>query len=173
MNPQGPTCSARFKALALVALLALFWAPGLMAAPARERDLAQADHLYHELGNSMFCLCGCRERLLSCSMVNCSFKETAQRYLREQCRDADLTPDQVRAKMIERFGPGIVQVQSDSLLYPVLFAAGFGILGLFALGLWLVSARGKAAAGEAREVGGGQTPPELEARISRELDEME
>ncbi len=173
MNPQGPTCSARFKALALMALLALFWAPGLMAAPARERDLAQADHLYHELGNSMFCLCGCRERLLSCSRVNCSFKEPAQRYLREQCRDADLTPDQVRAKMIERFGPGIVQVQSDSLLYPVLFAAGFGILGLFALGLWLVSARGKAAAGEAREVGGGQAPPELEARISRELDEME
>ncbi|KAA0212753.1 hypothetical protein EDM80_09040 [bacterium] len=173
MSSRGPNCSARFTALALVTMLAFCGAPGLAAAPARERDVSEADHLYHELGNSMFCLCGCRERLLSCSMVNCSFKETAQRYLREQCRDADLTPDQVRAKMIERFGPGIVQVQSDSLLYPVLFATGFGILGLFALGLWFVSARGKAAAGEAREAGGQGGLPELEARITRELDEME
>ncbi len=163
------------KLVALVAVLvfsAVFAAP-VCAAPAKERPELEAEKLYHELGNSMFCLCGgCRERLLDCSMVNCSFKETAQRYLREECRDASLSSDQIRAHMVTRFGPAINQVQGDSLLYPVLFGTGFGILVVFGLALWFVSTRAKGPA-EPEARGEKSFAPELEARIAREVEDIE
>jgi len=142
----------------------------LQAAPVKERDPAQAEKLFHDLGSSMVCLCGCRERLLDCSMVNCDFKETAQRFLREECRDAGKTPDQIRAAMIERFGPEIVQVRQDSLLYPVLFATAFLTLGVFGGALWFFATRGKTEPPADTPKG---EDPALEQRILREMEEIE
>lgn len=154
----------------LVVLLALLWAAPLHSAPAKEREAAAAERLYRELGSSMFCKCGgCRERLLECSMVNCQFKETATRFLREECRDAEKTPDQVRAAMIERFGPEIMQVHQDSLLYPVLFGAAFLTLAVFGVALWIFGTRGRS---EEPPPAKGDDPA-LEQRILREMEEIE
>ncbi len=103
-------------------------------------------------------------------MVNCEFKETAQRFLREECRDAGKTPDQIRAAMIERFGPEIVQVRQDSLLYPVLFATAFVTLGVFGGALWFFATRGKP---EPRVEAPKGEDPALEQRILREMEEIE
>ncbi len=158
---------------ALFVLLALLLAAPISAAPVMERDPAEAEKLYHEIGSSMTCLCGCRERLLDCSMVNCSFKETGQRFLREECRDANKSPDQIRAAMIERFGPEIMQVHGDSLLYPVLFGGAFVTLALFGTALWFFATRGKTDSPSVEAAGKPPSDPSLEARILREMEEIE
>lgn len=157
--------------VALVVALWAFAAPA-QAAPAKEREAAAAEKLYRELGSSMFCKCGgCRERLLECSMVNCQFKETATRFLREECRDAEKSPDQIRAAMIERFGPEIMQVHQDSLLYPVLFGAAFLTLAVFGVALWFFGARGRSEEPPPAPPKGDD--PALEQRILREMEELE
>ena len=158
--------------LSCVLSFAFCFAAPLQAAPSREREAAEAEKLYHELGNSMFCKCGgCREKLLDCSMINCQFKETATRFLREECRDAEKTPDQIRAAMIERFGPEIMQVHQDSLLYPVLFATAFITLAVFGGVLWFFATRGRAEP-KVESAPKGEDPA-LEQRILREMEEIE
>jgi hypothetical protein len=158
---------------ALVVLVALLAAAPLCAAPAKERDPAEADALYHEIGGSMICLCGgCRERLLECSMVNCSFSGTARKFLQEECKDATRSPDQIRTDMIARFGPEIMQVHGNSLLNPVLIGVGLSVAAIFGGVLWFFSTRGKQKLRD-------ETPskpisdPSLEARIVREMEEIE
>ncbi len=171
-GPRAPWPS--FCILHFALFIALLVASPLQAAPVKERDPAEAEKLYHEIGSSMVCLCGgCREKLLECSMVNCGFAGTARQFLREECRDAERSQDQIRADMIARFGPEIVQVHGDSLLYPVLIAGALATLAVFGAALWYFALRGSTRPPlEAR----GSKPvsdPSLEARILREVEEIE
>ncbi len=171
---RGQRSEVRNVLGALFLPLILLLAAPVCAAPVKERDPAEAERLYHEIGSSMVCLCGgCREKLLECSMVNCGFAGTARQFLREECKDASRSQDQIRADMIARFGPEIVQVHGDSLLYPVLFGGAFVTLALFGIALWFFAARGKADSPPVEAAGNPPSDPSLEARILREVEEIE
>lgn len=154
------------RATLLLSLLLL--APALAAVEGRSP--AEVDRLYHEVGAQMFCVCGgCREGLLECTMTNCSTKLTQRDFLRALCADPANDAPAIRQAMVTRFTPKVLQVPDDSSLFPVLAAAGALLLLAFGTGFWYVTQRGKAAAAAAS----AEIDPDLEARIARELKELD
>ncbi|MCB9932210.1 MAG: cytochrome c-type biogenesis protein CcmH [Planctomycetes bacterium] len=149
----------------MLLLLALF-AP---AAAAQERTPDEAERLYQQVGDQLFCICGCREALLSCSHNVCSAKDEERKFLRELAGNSKLDAGEIRQAMVERFGKGVLQVPEQSNLYPVLIAAGLGLAAAFGAGFWVLTRHGskpEAAPEPAAD-------PDFEARIARELKELE
>lgn len=142
----------------------------LLAAPllAQDRTPAEADRLYQEIGNQLFCICGCRENLLTCSHNICSAKEEERKFLRQLTSNPKLDESGIKQEMVKRFGPGVLQVPEQSSLYPLLAIAAVVLIAAFGAGFWVVTRRGETPVEPKQEI-----DPELEARIANELKELE
>jgi len=145
--------------------LALLIATPLMA---QDRTPAEADRLYQEIGSQLFCICGCRENLLTCSHNICNAKDEERKFLRELAGNSKLDESAIKQEMIKRFGPGVLQVPEQSSLYPLLAIAGALLIAAFGAGFWVVTRKGGTPETPAQEI-----DPELEARIAAELKEMD
>jgi hypothetical protein len=66
-----------------------------------------------------------------------------------------------------------VQVHGDSLLYPVLFGGAFVTLALFGIALWYFATRGKTDSPAPEAGGRAPSDPALNARILREMEDIE
>lgn len=152
----------------MVAVLTVFAAP-VFGQERVERSPEQADQLYHEVGEQLFCICGCREGLLVCSHNVCTAKEQEREYLRELTSRSELGPGEIKGEMVKRFGAGVLQAPEESSLYPLLVIVTALLVGAFGVGFWVVSHKetGKAADPDATD------DPELEARIEDELKELD
>jgi hypothetical protein len=149
-------------------LILLLLIPAGLAGQAQQRTPEEAQMLYSQVGSQLFCICGCRENLLTCSMNVCSSKVEQRNFLRVLCRDASLDVTEIKDQMAVRFGPNVLQVPPRSTLYPLL---GFGLLliaGAFAFGFWGLT-RGRDPKGDPT----GGSDPQLDERIERELKELE
>lgn len=141
----------------------------LCAAPLSARSPEEADMLYHDVGDQMFCICGgCRDALLECSMNNCSSKVMQREFLRELCADEKLDAAGIKAGMVKRFGPRVLQVPEESSLFPILGVAVLLLSAAFGFGFWAVTRKGAAP----------QTAPEtptdeMDSRIERDIKELE
>jgi cytochrome c-type biogenesis protein CcmH/NrfF len=162
-RPRGAT----WRRVALYAVLCTLY---FAAAPLSARTPQEADRLYHEVGAQLFCICGCRENLLTCSMNVCSSKELERDYLRALSRDPLLDSAGIKDRMVERFGAKVLQVPPDSHIYPIIGVAVLLLAGAFGFGFWTITRRGSPAA-----VTGGPPAPrdDLDDRIERELKELE
>lgn len=154
---------------ALFVFLAIL-APSVQAAPKTVRPPAEVERLFHELGATMTCTCGCRENLLDCSHNSCPTKPEEQRFLRGLCEDAGMDVAAIRAGMAARFGEGILQAPGSSLLYPLLIVGAVVLIVAFASLVWVVRGRTPQAV---------ETPapaaddPALDARIEREIKDLD
>ncbi|MBZ0135154.1 MAG: cytochrome c-type biogenesis protein CcmH [Planctomycetes bacterium] len=148
-----------------MALALLFLAPALNA---QDRTPAEADRLYQQVGEQLFCICGCRENLLTCSHNVCSAKEEERKFLRELAGNGKFDESAIKQEMVNRFGPGVLQVPEQSSLYPLLAIAGAVLIAAFGAGFWVVTRKGERAEAPGREI-----DPELEARIADELKELD
>lgn len=157
-------------ALALV-LLALIAAAGLRAEGGRGPE--EADRLYHEVGDQLFCICGCREKLLTCSHNICESKTAERRYLRELAQDARNDAAAIKQAMVKRFGPQVLQVPEDSAIYTVLAIALAALATAFGGMFWYVAGRRRAQAEQAPAPAPVPGNVELEQRIERDLQELE
>lgn len=159
------TSGMRSGATALVALVLVFASPTLGA---QDRTPAEAERLYQQVGNQLFCICGCRENLLTCSHNVCSAKDEERKFLRELAKDPKLDEAGIKQEMVKRFGPGVLQVPEQSSLYPLLAIAGVLLITAFGTGFYVVTRRGSSTDTAKREI-----DPELEARIANELKELD
>ena len=141
------------------------------AAPlfAQDRTPAEAERLYQEVGNQLFCICGCRENLLTCSHNVCSAKDEERKFLRKLASDPKLDESGIKQAMVERFGPGVLQVPEQSSLYPLLAIAGAVLIAAFGAGFWVVTRK----TGDGGDAPKQEIDPELEARIAKELKELD
>jgi cytochrome c-type biogenesis protein CcmH/NrfF len=134
------------------------------------RSPEEADRVYHEVGEQLFCICGCREGLLVCSHNVCSAKEQEREYLRELSGRAELDNSAIKAEMVKRFGKGVLQVPEESSLYPILVVVTVLLVGAFGVGFWVVSHK---EGDDEDEQPDAPDDPELEARIEKELKELD
>lgn len=143
----------------------------LCAAPllAQDRTPAEAERLYQQVGDQLFCICGCRENLLTCSHNICSAKDEERKFLRELTANPKLDESGIKQEMVKRFGPGVLQVPEQSSLYPLLAIAGSVLIAAFGAGFYVVTRKGDKPAEPAKN----EIDPELEARIADELKELE
>ena len=74
----------------------------------------------------------------------------------------------IKQQMVDRFGKEVLQVPEQSTLYPILAVAGVVLLAAFGFGFWTITRRGDKPAAEAATI-----DPEVEARIARELKELD
>lgn len=157
------------KAAGAQALLMLVFALFASGLSAQDRTPDQAELLYQQVGDQLFCICGCREPLLSCSHNVCGAKDEERKFLRELVGDSKLDAAAIKQQMVERFGKGVMQVPEESNLYPILIGAGLLLLGAFGVAFRVLTRRGPApeAAPQPAE------DSEFEARIARELKELE
>ena len=149
---------------AMFALLVLL-AP---IAAAQDRTPDQAEKLYQQVGSQLFCTCGCRENMLTCSHNVCSSKTQQREFLAELTKDGKLDEAGVKQQMVGRFGKEVLQVPEQSNLYPILAVAGVVLIAAFGAGFWAVTRRGEKPAAEAATI-----DPEVEARIAKELKELD
>ncbi|MCC7508162.1 MAG: hypothetical protein IT464_02155 [Planctomycetes bacterium] len=151
------------KTLAPLLLLLLF------AAPLSARSPEEAEMLYHDVGDQMFCICGgCRDALLECSMNNCSAKVMQREFLRELCADEKLDAAGIKAGMVKRFGPKVLQVPEESSLFPILGVAVLLLSAAFGFGFWALTRKGVA------QQSAPDTPTdEMDSRIELDLKELE
>lgn len=110
--------------LLLLPVLSASDEPSKVSAPLPE---AQVEMRYQTVGDQLFCLCGCRDKLLECSHNVCDAKDQERAFLRELAKDPSLDQKQMKSEMVKRFGEEILLVPSDSGLY--LLVAG-GVLFL-------------------------------------------
>jgi cytochrome c-type biogenesis protein CcmH/NrfF len=164
LQAAGGRRQAAGTAKLLLAALFLF-APVLAA---QDRTPDEAEKLYQQVGSQLFCICGCRENLLTCSHNVCGAKTQEREFLRELAGDPKLDELAIKQKMVERFGKGVLQVPEESNLYPLLIVAGVALVAAFGAGLWYVTRRTPAVDPAAPTV-----DPELEARIAAELKELD
>lgn len=150
----------------LLILLLLFAAP--LAAQTRAPD--DAERLYQEVGEQLFCICGCRENLLTCSHNVCSSKDAERAFLRELVRDPKLSAGQVKQEMVKRFGPEVLQVPENSSLYPVLLISLAVLATAFGFGYWTIT-RKRTSADEPAPLPANDST--LDSRIANELKEMD
>lgn len=146
----------------LVLLLAL-------AAPlaAQWRSPEDAQRLYDDVGRQLFCTCGCRENLLSCSHNVCEAKDAERAFLRKLAADPKLDANAMRDAMVKRFGEGVLQAPRETGLYGVVGAAVVLLGAAFGVALWRLRGKEKAAPAAPAPA------DELAGRIERELKEME
>jgi cytochrome c-type biogenesis protein CcmH/NrfF len=155
----------------LLLILLLLLPAGLAAQTAErsnQRTPEEAHMLYTQVGSQLFCICGCRENLLTCSMNVCNSKVQQRRWLRELSRNAALDAAEIKEAMAEQFGPNVLQVPPRSSLYPILAIGLLLIVTAFAFGFWALT-RGRDPMGDPT----GGTDPAIDARIERELKELE
>jgi cytochrome c-type biogenesis protein CcmH/NrfF len=138
------------------------------ALSAQDRTPDDAERLYKQVGSQLFCICGCRENLLVCSHNVCGAKTQEREFLHELSKDAKLDEAAIKQQMVDRFGKEVLQVPEKSALYPILAVAGVLLLAAFGAGFWAVTRRGEKPAAEAATI-----DPEVEARIARELKELD
>ncbi len=159
--------------------LLLFALAGLAPAlPAQARTPDQADALYHEVGDQLFCICGCREKLLSCSHNVCASKTEERNFLRELAQQPQMDSVAIKAEMVKRFGPKVLQVPNDSSLYPVLAVAGLALMTAFGGMFWYVAGRRKAQQENTPAPAPAQPDSDapkdrLTERIEREMQELD
>ncbi|MCA8915597.1 MAG: cytochrome c-type biogenesis protein CcmH [Planctomycetes bacterium] len=153
----------------MLAILLLMLAAQGIAAQAQDRSPVEADRLYHEVGDQLFCICGCRENLLTCSHNTCSAKDEERAYLRELSQNSKFDAAAIKQGMAQRFGNEVLQVQQASSLYPILAFSGIVLVAAFATGFWVITRR-EAPSEEPPEV---TVDPEMEARIANELKELD
>lgn len=142
----------------------------LLAAPLSARSPEEADRLYHEIGAQLFCICGCRENLLTCSMNVCSSKVLERDLLRSLTADPNLNSAAIKDRMVERFGPQVLQVPPDSHIYPIVAVAVLLLAGAFGFGFWSITRR---STGIPPSEGTAAGRDALDDRIERELKELE
>ena len=150
----------------LVLLAVVFFAPTVFA---QDRTPAEAERMYETVGDQLFCICGCREKLLACSHNVCSAKDQERAFLHELSQNPKLDEAGMKAEMVKRFGKGVLQVPEDSSLYPLLFTIGGVLIVAFGAGFWVVTRHEKSP--DEPEAKGRD--PELEARIANELKELD
>jgi cytochrome c-type biogenesis protein CcmH/NrfF len=162
--------ASRCRSLTLGAPIVLFVLCALFAPilAAQDRTPDEAERLYKQVGSQLFCICGCRENLLVCSHNVCGAKTQEREFLHELAKDPKLDEASIKQQMVERFGAGVVQVPEQSNLYPILLIAGLALVGAFGAGFWAVTRRGVKAAAVT-----GTIDPEVEARIAKELKELD
>jgi len=148
----------------MVVMLGLLLASPLVAA----RTPDESEMLYQQIGSQLFCVCGCRENLLTCSMNVCSSKNLQRDYLRALCRDASLDVPEIKESMAARFGANVLQVPPRSSLYPLLGVSVLLLVGAFGFGFWAVT-RGRATADHPAV----PADAEMDERIRRELEDLE
>lgn len=158
----------------LLILLLLFAAPLATPLSAQTRAPDDAERMYQEVGEQLFCICGCRENLLTCSHNVCSSKDAERAFLRELVRDPKLSAGQVKQEMVKRFGPEVLQVPENSSLYPVLLISLAVLATAFGFGYWTITRKRTSA-----EESADETAPlpandsTLDSRIANELKEMD
>jgi cytochrome c-type biogenesis protein CcmH/NrfF len=156
----------------LLLIILLLVPAGLSAqdavARADNRTPEEAEMLYKQIGAGLFCICGCRENLLTCSMNVCSSKNLQRDYLRALCRDPELGVTEIKEAMAARFGANVLQVPPRSSLYPMLGLGVLLLVGAFGFGFWALT-RGRDPRAETYE--GIDT--ETLARIERDMKELE
>lgn len=172
---MGQVLSSRFGVRGLLLAALVLFAMPVLGQQRAERSPEEADHLYHEVGEQLFCICGCREGLLVCSHNVCSSKEQERAYLRELCSRAELGPSEIKSEMVKRFGNGVLQVPEESSLYPLLIALTALLVGAFGVGFWVVSHKGAAdePEGPDEDSATGSDDSGMEARIEDELKELD
>lgn len=157
----------------LLGMLVFAGAPVFAQTPER-RPPDEAERLYREVGGQLFCICGCREGLLGCTMNNCDAKQAERAYLHELSEDPSLDAVGIKSAMVERFGEKVLQVPTDSNLYTILGIAGVLLVAGFGFGFRAVTRRRADAQPEQDEKpSGGPVDPEMESRINRELKELD
>ncbi|MBX3474260.1 MAG: cytochrome c-type biogenesis protein CcmH [Planctomycetes bacterium] len=155
----------------LFALVCLM--PATLAAGGGARTPEAADRIYHEVGDQLFCICGCREKLLTCSHNVCAQKTAQRQYLRELSQNDVYDASAMKQEMVKRFGPKVLQVPEDSNIYAVL-AIGLGALATAFGGMfWYIVGRNRAQAEAATAAPAAAVPDELEQRIERDMQELE
>lgn len=151
-------------------------APALLA---QSRTPDEADRLYHEVGDQLFCICGCREKLLSCSHNVCSAKQAERTFLRELSQNPQVDAPAIKQQMAARFGQKVLQVPPESALYPVLGVSLVALVAAFGGMFWYVAGHKRAQSEAAQAESGassrrtGGPKDELEQRIDREMQGLE
>jgi len=170
-DPSSAVQSPKPRAWLLLVTLMLFAAAPLCA---QTRTPAEAERLYHEVGEQLFCTCGCREKLLSCSHNVCGPKTDQRNYLRELSQMPQHDAEAIKQQMVTRFGPKVLQVPQEDSLFTVVavgmlaLVAGFG--GMF----WYIVGRNRAKAES-----DAAAPPQpaakdaMEERIERDMQDLE
>lgn len=159
--------TAAYWLIALVLFL-----PAALAAGGGPRTPAEADRFYHEVGDQLFCTCGCREKLLSCSHNVCAAKDAQREYLRELSQNSIYDAAAMKQEMVKRFGPKVLQVPEESGLYTVLAVALAALVAGFGGMFWYVVGKGKARA-EAGTAPVATEKDALEERIERDMRDLE
>ena len=136
---------------------------------AQERSASESERLYQQVGAELFCICGCRENLLTCSHNTCSAKDAERAFLDELSQNPKFDAAGMRQAMAERFGNEVLQVQASSSLYPILGVSGVVLVLAFGAGFWVITRRD----GPTPEPGEVTIDPEMEARIANELKELD
>jgi cytochrome c-type biogenesis protein CcmH/NrfF len=167
MNYQA--AGGRRQAAGARALLMLVFALFASGLSAQERTPDQAELLYQQVGDQLFCICGCREPLLSCSHNVCSSKDEERKFLRELVGNPKLDAAAIKQQMVVRFGKGVQQVPEESNLYPILIGSGLLLLAAFGVAFRVLTRRGPAPEAAPQP----SADAEFEDRIARELKELE
>lgn len=167
----------------LLALLVLFSGIAAPALAAQVRTPDQSEALYHEVGDQLFCICGCREKLLSCSHNVCASKTEERNFLRELTQQPQMDSVAIKSEMVKRFGPKVLQVPQESNLYPVLAVAGLALVTAFGGMFWYVAGRRRARQEEAPQAtpeAASSAPANADAandrlteRIERDVQELD
>lgn len=157
----------------MLLMIALFAAAPLHA---QTRTPAEADKLYHEVGDQLFCICGCREKLLTCSHNVCAQKTAERQYLRELSQISTHDGAAIKQEMVKRFGPQVLQVPDESSIFTVLAIALAALVAAFGGMFWYLAGRRKARS-EADTVILTASPKgekdALEERIDRDMQELD
>lgn len=157
---------------ARVVLLLILLLPCALQAGGVPRTPEAADRIYHEVGDQLFCTCGCREKLLSCSHNVCAAKDAQREYLRELSQNTIYDSATMKQAMVKRFGPKVLQVPEESGLYTVLAVALAALVAAFGGMFWYVVGKGRARA-EAGTAPVAQEKDALEERIERDMRDLE
>lgn len=161
------------KSLLLVLLLMTM--PALMANEVSSKEPlseVQIEQRYQTVGDQLFCLCGCRDKLLECSHNVCSYKDNERAFLRELASNPKFSQADMKAEMVERFGPEILLMRDDGNLFGIIAGGLFLLLSSFGIGLWVITKRGQPALNDTDQ-SSAEENDKLDERIARELKELE
>ena len=161
----------RIQLIVLLAVLLIGFGCFAPSLSAKDRTPDDAERMYEKVGDQLFCICGCREKLLSCSHNVCSAKDQEREYLHELSQNPKLDETGMKAEMVKRFGKGVLQVPEDSSLYPLLFVIGGVLVLAFGAGFWVVTRHDKTEQGDTSTA--AENSEEFEARIARELEDLD
>ncbi|MDC1142762.1 cytochrome c-type biogenesis protein CcmH [Planctomycetota bacterium] len=174
MNPRAYFIALFVALMLLVPALSASASKGASAAPLTE---AEIETRYKAVGDQLFCLCGCRDKLLECSHNVCGPKEEERAFLRELAKDVKLTQAQMKEQMVVRFGEKILLAPNDSGLYMLAAGALLMLVAGFAVGARFLM-KSPASEDSPAEDAPAEAPKafddsDLDDRIANELKELE